>query len=328
MRLVLALLLAALPATASAWGASGHRMVGELAAQALPEELPAFLRAAATEVGELSREPDRWRNAGRTHDQDRDPAHFLDVDDAGLVLGGPPLGALPATRGEYETTLRAAGTDSWKAGYLYYAVIDGWQQLAKDFAYWRALTAAEGREADPARRAWLAADRARREALILRDLGTLGHYVGDGAQPLHISIHHNGWTGENPDGYTTSKIHLAFEGAFVAAHVGPDAVRARMAAPADCACPIDVRTSRLLQATFATTRPFYALEKTGAFAGPDPRGVAFAAERLAAGASELRDMTLAAWRAAARGSVGWPILWVGDIEAGKVDPYDSLRGMD
>src|SRR5436190_8804971 len=141
----LAAALAAAPNLALAWGSSGHRMIGELAVRALPAEVPAFLRtpAAALDVGELSREPDRSKGAGRLHDNDRDPGHFLDLDDSGKVLGGPLLSALPPTRADYEAALRAAGTDTWKAGYLPYSIVDRWQQLALDFAYWRVLTAAE-----------------------------------------------------------------------------------------------------------------------------------------------------------------------------------------
>ena len=71
--------------------------------------------------------------------------------------------------------------------------MDGYQQLVRDFATWRVLNAAEAREQDPGKRAWYREDRLRREALILRDMGYLSHYVGDGAQPLHTSIHYNGW---------------------------------------------------------------------------------------------------------------------------------------
>jgi hypothetical protein len=32
------------------------------------------------------------------------------------------------------------------------------------------------------------------------------HYIGDGSQPLHDTIHHDGWQGPNPKGvYTESK---------------------------------------------------------------------------------------------------------------------------
>ena len=35
------------PATALAWGSTGHRIVGEAAIKALPDEIPAFLRKQA-----------------------------------------------------------------------------------------------------------------------------------------------------------------------------------------------------------------------------------------------------------------------------------------
>ena len=60
--------------------------------------------------------------------------------------------------------------------------------------------------------------------------------------------------------------------------------------------------------------------------GADPRGVDFADARLAAGASELRDMIVDAWRASAKTKVGYPGVSLRDVEAGKVDPYRrSLR---
>jgi hypothetical protein len=332
MRLaVLAAVIAALPGPVLAWGATGHRIVGVVAAQALPDEVPAFLRTpqAVAEIGELSREPDRSKGAGKLHDSDRDGAHYIDVDDAGLVMGGPPLAALPATRAQYDTALRAAGSDSWEAGWLYYSLVGSWQQLTKDFAYWRALTAAEEQANDPQRRDWYAADRARREALILRDLGELSHYVADGSQPMHVSVHFNGWGAyPNPRGYTTARVHASFEGAFVRANVTQEMVAAAMAPPADCACSPERRTTAYLQATWRAVEPFYALEKAGAFSGQDPRGRDFAVQRLAAGASELRDLVAAAWRASASASIGWPPTRVPDIEAGVTDPYDRLLGAD
>ncbi len=39
------------------------------------------------------------------------------------------------------------GQDSWKAGYLPYSIIDRYEQLAKDLAYWRVLSAAEANPA-------------------------------------------------------------------------------------------------------------------------------------------------------------------------------------
>jgi hypothetical protein len=316
---------------ALAWGATGHRLIGQEAMMALPAEMPAFLHAptAAELVGELSREPDRWRDAGKPHDSDRDPGHFLDLGDDGTIFGGPTLTTLPETRAGYDGALRAVGMDSWKAGYLPYSIIDGWQQLAKDFAYWRIETVAVAKITDPARRAWVAADLMERQALILRDLGVLSHYVGDGSQPLHVTVHFNGWgSGPNPGGFTLEHVHGPFEGDFVRNHVDAAAIRAAMTPYADCRCDIAHWTSAYLATTNHQVVPFYQLYKAGGFTGGDARGRAFAAARLGAGASALRDLVVDAWRVSATGHVGWPSVSVADVESGKVDPYDSLYGID
>jgi hypothetical protein len=164
------LLAIAAPASrALAWGATGHRLIGRLGVAALPANLPAFLRTpeAVETIGEYAREPDRWKGTGEPHDSERNAAHFTDVDDSGKILGGPALDALPPTRAKFEEALQKVGSNSYVAGYLPYSIIDGWQQLGKDFAYWRVLTAAIANETDPVRRAWLQRDLARREALTL-----------------------------------------------------------------------------------------------------------------------------------------------------------------
>jgi hypothetical protein len=325
------LLLSASP-RALAWGATGHRMIGVLAAESLPADLPAFLHGPATieALGELAREPDRWRGAGKTHDNMRDPAHFTDVDDEGKVLGGPALNALPATREEFDKALAPLGTSSYHAGYLPYSIVDGWQQLVKDFAYWRIETAAIAREANPAHKTWMEHDLKQREALIVSDLGVWSHYVGDGSQPMHVSVHYNGWGNfPNPNGYTQDKVHGPFEGAYVRDNVKLEAVRAAMPAPRACAAAIDVCTVQYLTATEATVVPFYELQKAGAFAGPTPKGVAFATERVAAGAAEVRDLTAAAWAASAAMPIGHtqPIT-AADVASGKADAWDDLYGDD
>jgi hypothetical protein len=321
------LVAAALPQTAAAWGNTGHRLVGRLAAEALPAEMPEFLRTseAAAELGELSREPDRSRGAGKIHDGMRDPAHFVDVDDAGKILGGPELTSLPPTFLEYETALRAAGTDSSKAGYLPYALVDGWQQLVKDFALWRVGVHGEATEKDPARLAWLKADRLARERLIIRDLGTWSHYVGDATYPPHLSIHYNGWGDHpNPKGFTTEKIHVPLEGPFLAANVTADAVRAKIKPLQDCNCRIEERVKRYLVVNSALLEPFYQLEKDGGFKPRDPRGPDFLAGQLGAAVSELRDLVVDAWQMSETMSVGYPAITLADIKAGKMSAYDVL----
>jgi hypothetical protein len=217
------------------------------------------------------------------------------------------------------------------AGWLPYAIMDGYQQLVRDFATWRVLYAAEGRERDPGKRAWYREDRVRREALILRDMGYLGHYVGDGSQPHHTTIHYNGWNRDtpNPQGFTTSRqTHGAFEGAFTNRVARLDAVEAAMAAPALEGFELRARVPAYLRATLAEVTPFYVLEKAGGFRDSDARGGAFATARLAAGASELRDLFILAWRDSADDSIGWPAVKVNEVEAGTADPWLAMYGED
>jgi hypothetical protein len=329
--LALSALVAAAPNSALAWGSTGHRMVGQAAAKALPAEIPAFLRtrAAQIELGELSRELDRSKGSGRIHDNDRDAAHFVDIDDEGRVLGGPPFAPLLPTRNDYETALRTHNLDVPKGGYLQYSIVDRWQQLTTDFAYWRVLKAAEANPKWKANRAWFTTDRRRREALILHTLGELSHLVADGSQPLHTSVHFNGWGDyPNANGYSTARLHSVVDGDLVFRRVNGAAVDARIAPFRACNCPIEQRVPDYLRATQRQVIPLYELEKAGGLKPGEPRGPAFATQQLAVGASELRDLIVEAWRASIARSVGWRPVAVQDVLSGKVDPFPNLYGID
>ena len=209
-------------------------------------------------------------------------------------------------------------------------MMDAWQQLGRDFAYWRVLNAAEKRETNMERQAWYRADRIRREALILRDIGVMGHYVGDGSQPHHTSIHYNGWGDfPNPEGFTNSRqTHAVFEGEFTNRVARLDAVEAAMPAAKLDGFDVKARTVSYLTTTLGTVIPFYRLEKAGGFRDSDPRGAAFVNERLAAGAGELRDFIVSAWTASGSASIGWPAVKVAEVEAGTADPWIAMVGED
>ncbi|HEY0927533.1 S1/P1 Nuclease [Brevundimonas sp.] len=332
---VCALAAVSVPAVVQAWGNTGHRLIGIAAMRGLPEEMPAFLRTpgAAADVGELAREPDRWKGGGQPHDRERDTAHFVDMDDNGFVMSaaGPSIDALPRLKSEYDAALTRAGLDVNDAGYLPYAIWDAYQNLVRDFAYWRVLNAQEARETDPTKRAWYREDRERREALILRDMGVLGHYIGDGSQPHHTTIHYNGWDRNtpNPEGFTTSRqTHGMFEGDFTARVARLDAIEAAMAAPKLDGFDLRARVPAYLRTTLGEVTPFYRLEKAGGFAEGDRRGADFTIARLAAGAAELRDFFILAWRDSADDQIGWPAVKVAEVEAGTADPWLAMHGED
>ena len=323
------LLLALSSAPAFAWGGTGHRTIGELAMKNFPKQIPAFLRtpAAATRIGLLAQEPDTSRNAGEPHDADLDPGHFLDVSDDGTILGGPKLAVLPATRQDYDSALRAVGSNEYKAGFLPYNLMDGWQQLVKDFALLRRDLAAQKHARKfgftAAQRRDYADALAVRQLLTLRDLGVWAHFVGDASQPMHVSVHYNGWgEGPNPEGFvTTAGLHAKFEATFVDAHVSEAEVALKLRPAHSCTDPVQACVTAYLAATQEGVLPLYRFEKAGAFDAATPEAKAFTIQCLAAAASMLRDMVVDAWRASGDAVLGYKTkASVSDLEAGKVDP--------
>jgi hypothetical protein len=135
-------------------------------------------------------------------------------------------------------------------------------------------------------RTWFEADRRLREKLTLRDVGVWSHYVSDASQPLHVSVHFNGWGDySNPTGFTNSKkIHAYFEGEFVKKNLKRDAVAAQVGPYENCGCSIEEKTRKLLTVTLANVVPLYETEKQGGFKAHDQRGIDFATARLALGA--------------------------------------------
>ena len=314
-----------------AWGATGHEWISGIAIERLPDSLPGFVRTteAAAEIAVMGRELDRSKGTGKTHDAERDPAHWISLADDGSVVGVLPLVELPQTLEDYDTLLRAKGFTQYRAGYLPYAIVDGWQQIAKDFAYWRAASKGAETAATPEERAWFEADRRLREKLTLRDIGVWSHYAADAAQPMHVSIHFSGWGNfPNPNGYSDKDFHAYFEGEFVKSNVVRAEVAAEVGPYRACDCSIEARTQALLLASLAEVGPLYALERDGGLKPGDRRGIAFATARLAVGATAVRDMIVDAWRQSADTPVGYPMVNLRDIESGKVQVTRDLFGKD
>jgi hypothetical protein len=313
---------------AFAWGAVGHTMIGELAMRSLPPTLPAFLRtgAAAQEVGYLSPEADRLRGAGNVNDRERDPAHFVDTDDEMKSFGGPPLKALPATREEYDTALRAVNQSQYKAGYLPYEMIGGYELVRKNMALWRLAVLGARVAPSAAERARWAGERRKREVRLITAIGQWSHFVGDGSQPLHSTIHYNGWgNGPNPQGFTTDRIHTPFETGYVNANISQSLVRAAMPAPKACGCAINERVSAYLVESAEQVVPLYRLEKGGAFKASTGEGIRFTALMVARGAAELRDLIVMAWKDSDDAGVGYPAVKISEMEKQGAAAFKTFR---
>lgn len=195
-----------------------------------------------------------------------------------------------------------------------------------DFAYWRADVAGAKFAKNGKDRAWFQSDRTLRERLTLRDLGVWAHFVGDASQPMHVSVHHDGWGNyPNPENFAAQAgIHGKFEGTFVQANFQDKDIWGLMPAPRQCACQIEDETKAYLARSLALVTPLYRLDSRGAFDGNNADGKAFAGAQLAAGAAELRDLITEAWRQSGTTAVGYPAVPLPDIESGRVNALGAL----
>lgn len=266
---------------AHAWGNEGHRMVNRLAASNLPADVPMFLRSesAISEIEYLGPEPDRWRSPAEPElSATQAPEHFIDLELADA------LGPLPRLRLDFEAKVFAAGQRPEKIGLQPWETLEVWERLKAALREYRHLSAA-------------GQDTRQVEQAAIFYAGWLGHYVGDGAQPLHTTVQYNGWIGANPNGYTTAhQIHWQFEGIFVAANLHALEPQPKMT-PVH-AIDGDVFDSYLAYLRHSATcvETVYQLEKAGGFVGAGtPESRDFTAARLAAGASMLRDLIYTAW---------------------------------
>jgi hypothetical protein len=265
------------------WGATGHEMAARAAVASLPSRVPDFFRAAREQLVFLDPEPDRWRVGSRVEMREAwSYDHFVNLENV-------PEGALDAPhRYAYLTVLREEGNlQPEQLGLLPFRILELYQRLVTEWSLWR-------READPQRRAWI-------EGRILNDAGLLGHYVTDGSQPHHTTIHYDGWAPSvsNPDAYSTEGgFHGRFEAAFVDAHVSQEDVNRHVEAPRSMAGATRAGVMSYLLSTHALVEDLYRLDRDIGF---DPGGpsraetVDFASERLAAGAQMLAVLWLSAW---------------------------------
>lgn len=293
------------------WDAPGHRAVTVVAFDRLAERVATSwlgdhdLRA---QVAFQSNEPDRYRgvpSAVLAHENG--PDHYMDTEL--LERHGLMLRTLPRLRYEFVAQLArtpteppaAQGTDGAPArrgvdhrtftddlGFVPYAIMEHHAKLVSAFNTLRII---EGL-ADPARANQLAAARAN----VLHEMGQLSHFVGDAAQPLHTTIHHHGWIGANPQGFTTDRgFHAYIDGEIVAIHRITEAEIAEAAKEPRAITDAGLwdEVIALVERSHAAVEPLYAMQKDGSLR--EAKGRALILERLADAAATLAGIYEAAW---------------------------------
>jgi hypothetical protein len=293
--LALALCILA-PSAAMGWGNEGHTYINQVATRKVPSSMPQFFRLAEKEIAYLGPEPDRWRSPSEFALKNaQEPDHFIDLE---RVEWMKPL---PAGRYEFYRKLyekRAATADHADdylpehVGLQPYITMEVFGRLQAAFREYRRLRNLH-QSTLPVQRA------------IVFYAGWLGHYVGDGAQPLHTTVSYNGWVGPNPNGYTTQPgIHWRFEGPYVAANIHPQDFSGMVHAPEVLSNPF-AQYMEYLEASHTLVEKVYALDKAGSFDGKgSPEAKTFTAQRLAAGTQMLVNLWYTAWVDSAKAEPG------------------------
>jgi len=294
---------------ARAWDDDGHVIITRIAHASLPDTMPAWLRADAVRLRleYLSGEPDRWRGQDNLHlDHVNKPEHYIDEEmlhPYGLSLRNLPplrrqyLDRLATYRAEHPDTVPYTpdGDNDYTRlcpGLLPYRIAELQWTIA---ASWTALKTYE--QFPDQTPQWMI-DNARKN--IVFHMGVLSHYVGDGAQPLHVTIHHHGWEGDNPMEYTRDRgFHSYIDGGILRRHhINADDLLPRAKKPR----PISAErywldTCAYLMETFERVEPLYALEKSGEL--NEETGKRFIEDRMLTGGAALAGYWVAAYKGAA-----------------------------
>jgi hypothetical protein len=281
------------PVAAHAWGGTAHAVVDRAAIEAIPDDGPIFLRRYVDYIAGSASLPDSWRGDAENFSKiEEDPNHGWFREQFAFLK--------PIPRSRYEFVLAlykqyerikdrdpetAKRTNVRWTGTLPYAAIEAYDRLVVCMRQVRKAQA-EGKDA------------AFPEQHCAFQTIRLGHYIGDGAQPLHDSIHSDGWRGANPKGYTADgTIHGRFESKFVDG-IGLTVrdIAPRIGAPGHRSGDMFDAVLAFLDNAGDQVETVYKLEKRNGFAyfaDRDVRELVYT--QTAKGAAMLRDMLCRAW---------------------------------
>lgn len=289
------------PQSAHAWWARGHAVVARVAVQTLPADGPIFLKKYVEDIGEGAIVPDQWRDLSY-------PFAF-EKDEEGSKHGWPVeryafLKQLPRSRTELALALDreyatrpdpvAAIPSRRRADGLPYAAAESYGHLLAGFRVLRQARAA-GKPTE-----FLESNCALYAAV-------LAHYIGDGAEPLHDTIHTQGWVGPNPNGYRVTpantsdrnvlNIHRLFEGVYVdKIELRDGDVIGRIGAPRHLTGDVFQLIVDYLSENNRKVEAIYKIDKRHGFEDAnDKEAREMVYSSIATGASMLRDLVHRAW---------------------------------
>jgi hypothetical protein len=250
------------------------------------------LKAHREWIGAKASAPDMWRFASEPFLKiDEDPNHGWFLEQSPL-LQQPPRSRYEfviALYEEHKKTKDPLTNVRW-TGTLPYAIVEGYERMKAGVRIYRMLQSRK-ESTQPA------------EMEIAYAMGWLGHYAADGAMPLHVSIHHDGWQGANPKEYTTDpRVHGRYETAFVDMVKPTEKELAERSAKARQIGDVFAHVIAYLKGSNARVETVYVLDKQGAFTDKDhPEARKLLYGDLTRAVDLLRDLAYTAWLESAAG---------------------------
>jgi hypothetical protein len=299
----------------AAWGLRGHTVANLAAAEGIPPDGPAFLRAQKAYIGHLGTIPDTWRSPSEPYLRISEDANHGWYTEGFDFIPDPPHSRTEFILRVYDEYLKTKSKDPERAkllnirytGLQAYSIIEGYERMKAGMRLYRAvgnphLSGRANVGTAYAAISPLFRDPALVQQMLANDIafymGWVGHYVADAAQPLHNSIHHDGWSGANPKGYTRDpNIHGRFESQYVdlIGVAEEDVVKYMRQEPRLLEDVWKAVLNHSLEAR-GFTEDVYRLDLRGAFGKKDDAEAReLACQRLAAGAAFLRDLVYTAW---------------------------------
>ena len=243
--------------------------------RALPDELPEFFRKGDRFITHMVYDPDVAKNRATPLARGTEYSeHFADLE----YLKGAEL---PRSRYDFIQLCHEVGVKPEKVGFVPYTIAEWTERLAVAFAE---------------HRRW--PDDPYIQAKCQVYAGILSHYAQDACQPLHLTIHFNGWV--NEDGSVDQKgIHARIDMLPEYFEMDPDQLAEGQEV---------VATDSLMAFVVAQIDEGFQLVETVYELGPripeigqkdwkrDPEVVGFALSRARAAVSFTASLYLTAWR--------------------------------
>jgi hypothetical protein len=298
-----------------AWGIRGHTLANLAAVEAIPPDGPVFLKAQKAYIGHLGTIPDTWRSVTEPFLRISEDANHSWYTEGFDFIPDPPRSRTEFILRVHDEYLRAVKSDSDRAkllnirytGLQAYSIMEGYERMKAGMRLYRGVSGPGQPGLTNIAKVYagispMFQDPAQVKQMLATDIafymGWVGHYAADAAMPLHDSIHHDGWSGENPKGYTRDpKIHSRFETNYV------DLIGATegdlLQYMSKTARYLDDPWQAILKHSLDArnfVEDVYRLDQQHAFEKTDDHEAReLVSKRMAAGAEFLRDLTYTAW---------------------------------